>query len=969
MTESSPSNTGDGEQQQQQQRQELLLSPSNFHHHHRHHQSHSHPQHHLSSPWNATPPRRLLTSTATASEHHLAVSRTITSPEPPSQIQAQQQQPLSHYAFRNYGLLITLTTTTKKSQLQQDGESHAPTTTNNSRLQFQFCPDHNFRDIHPNAYAPADFCDDGDGVQALAGGGSGVAVFGGHHPHLGDTVMKHGNDQDLGELVSLATVARELQDRGCAEEGDDRDDAPLLLPAAARHLQYRIPEFRFIYISPHHLGEKRKELWKRLRYLRDTTTSRNNNNDNTMAAENDPSNNKCPQERSAKSRNDSSYGYSVAAASSTVLLLPIEEEDSDDSASSTPTSSPTSSTGNSSDSVKENHNENPPPPVPVLNRHLHHKLAVEEDEEADADEEGQAEENFQLLKHASQESLLLKSNSDESNVTSNNAENNNKKGGGRHPHRHLPPGVEISQSGTITGHRDIALVAMDPQNDSKTSRSNSDKPNKKCSISLQGDTLTFVLLEGQYDFFDENDNNNMESTPENNCSGRVELHGDGYEALEAITQDLIDLMKEHRWKFTFGQKQIGKYVDDMDSSRNGNQYNPFMPKPQYPIPVHTGNIWLYQQQLKGHLLQHLITQKIGLVRDLVRLTTAEEQDANVLDEIRQEVATLVTSKSNSNITAQDMTQTVSEQADAFLGNAIKKNFKSETGRFALLKKLGAHFRDHHDQQPQSFLEVPGGSFKNGVGYQYSFSAGLILTREEVIPAKHLGNLTKADALLGDTFQDAPMEPLVFGRLTTHYWQVLLSQAVGLSEQNGGMGACSSKDHNMVYKRLWTAGLADAGLHNLFLSQTRIWFFDLGEPQLASVPGFLTKFLFSFFHTLGMEERQDTAGGGHWARRFEANEQTQKLCLTKDTSNLLSEAYAGFQLTLDRFIKELFDGDNSVRWLLVQYVTLQLLSDASFCLQKWTIKVCPSLLTNPFLSTLFYVIASLTFSSLPFPFSR
>ena len=948
MTDSSPGNTSNGEQQQQQQ-QEVLLSPSNFHHHHRHQSSHSHSQqHHLSSPWNATPPRRLLTSTATASEHHnLAASRPIiSSPATPSQLQAQQQQqqqhPLSRCAFRNYGLLITLTTEKPKQQVL-DGASNASTKTK-SRLQFQFCPDHNFRDIHPNAYAPADFCRPTDtdnknssGVQALAGGGSGVAVFGGHHPQLGDVVMKHGNDKDLGELVSLATVARELQERGSAA-GTANRYAPL--PAAARHLQYRIPEFRFIYISPHHLGEKRKELWKRLRYLRNTTRNMNQNNINDTTAEN--VNKHDPQKGyvSAKSSNGSSYGYSAAAASSTVLLLPIEEEeDSDDSATSTstPTSSPTSSTGNS---VKENHDADLPPPV--LNHHLHRKLAVDEkeEEEEDAEDEGQAEKNFQLLKHASQESLLLNSNSDESSASDKTEHHKNQKRGRQH--RNLPPGVEISQSGTITGHRDIALVAMDLQNTNhhRSDSDNSSKNKKKCSISLQGDTLTFVLPEGQYDYFDDGYNN--EGTPNNHCSGRVELHGDGYEALEAITQDLVDLMKEHRWKFTFGQKRIGNYVDDdMDNSRNGNnRYNPIMlPRPPYPVPIHTGNVWLYQRQLKGHLLQHLITQKIGLVRDLVRLTTAQEQDTRVLNDIRQEVTTLLTNKCNDHIPDLDMTETLSEQADAFVGNAIKKNFKSETGRFAVLNKLGTHFRDHHAQQPQSFLEVPSGSFKNGVGYQYSFSAGLILTREEVVPAKHLGNLTRPDALLGDTFQDAPMEPLVLGRLTTHYWQVLLAQAVGLSEQNGGPGLCSSKDHMMVYKRLWTAGLADAGLHNLFLSQSRIWFFDLGEPQLASVPGFLTKFLFSFFHTLGMEERTDTAGGGHWVRRFQTNDKTQKLCLTKDTSNLLSEAYAGFQLTLDRFIKELFDGDNSMRWLLVQYVTLQLLSDASFCLQKWTIKVC------------------------------
>jgi hypothetical protein len=52
---------------------------------------------------------------------------------------------------------------------------------------------------------------------------------------------------------------------------------------------------------------------------------------------------------------------------------------------------------------------------------------------------------------------------------------------------------------------------------------------------------------------------------------------------------------------------------------------------------------------------------------------------------------------------------------------------------------------------------------------------------------------------------------------------------------------------------------------------------------------------------------------------------------------LAKAYAAFEATLDRLIDELFDRDDSLRWLLIQYVTLQLLSDASFCLQRWKIK--------------------------------
>lgn len=122
---------------------------------------------------------------------------------------------------------------------------------------------------------------------------------------------------------------------------------------------------------------------------------------------------------------------------------------------------------------------------------------------------------------------------------------------------------------------------------------------------------------------------------------------------------------------------------------------------------------------------------------------------------------------------------------------------------------------------------------------------------------------------------------------------------------------------------------------MFLTEDSIWLFDLGPPQLYSAPAFLTKFLFSFFHTLGMEECPDDSDS--WVRRFIHNDMTGKLVPTADTTKLLAKAYEAFEVTLDRLIYELFDRDESLRWLLIQYVTLQLMSDASFCLQRWTIK--------------------------------
>jgi hypothetical protein len=57
-------------------------------------------------------------------------------------------------------------------------------------------------------------------------------------------------------------------------------------------------------------------------------------------------------------------------------------------------------------------------------------------------------------------------------------------------------------------------------------------------------------------------------------------------------------------------------------------------------------------------------------------------------------------------------------------------------------------------------------------------------------------------------------------------------------------------HPNATKRVWTCGLTDGGLHNLFLDEDQMWAFDLGEPTLEPIPAFLTKFLMSFFHALG-----------------------------------------------------------------------------------------------------------------------
>lgn len=77
----------------------------------------------------------------------------------------------------------------------------------------------------------------------------------------------------------------------------------------------------------------------------------------------------------------------------------------------------------------------------------------------------------------------------------------------------------------------------------------------------------------------------------------------------------------------------------------------------------------------------------------------------------------------------------------------------------------------------------------------------------------------------------------------------------------------------------------------------------------------------------MEEDEN----GDWVVRFVQD--SNKLCLTEDTKDLLHNVFEAFNTATDRLIKEIFDGDEDVRFLLLRYVMTQLISDASFCVGK------------------------------------
>lgn len=203
---------------------------------------------------------------------------------------------------------------------------------------------------------------------------------------------------------------------------------------------------------------------------------------------------------------------------------------------------------------------------------------------------------------------------------------------------------------------------------------------------------------------------------------------------------------------------------------------------------------------------------------------------------------------------------------------------------------------------------------------------LQLMPEEELPAYFLGVVVRKGSQLSDAFvvenEGSKLSVASLETVKFSSWKKLLRNATKLQ---------SAAARNTV----WNCGITDGGLHNMFLDSNQIWLFDLGEPSSGQpVSAFLTKFLFSYFHALGMVDNGNDNGG--WVNRFEIpSNKNEKLNLTEQSKQLLSKAYCAFKITMDRLIEEVFEGEEEVRGLLISYVTLQLLSDAAFCLDRWT----------------------------------
>jgi len=452
------------------------------------------------------------------------------------------------------------------------------------------------------------------------------------------------------------------------------------------------------------------------------------------------------------------------------------------------------------------------------------------------------------------------------------------------------------------------------------------------SIEVEDDHVD-MCFGGSYHYWkdDSQDGSVKDESKQHSCRSQAD-GSDGYATLMAFVDHLHAKQLYHEWKVTLAQQQIG-------SSPDGSQSAP------------TASSLLAKGKLHGPLLHHLIDKEIQIIMNLQLLTMPEESD--VVEKVRSEYEEIVASQEDSGcmISASE----VSSLADDFVGKAIKKNFDpiggalcskrkgrrgargariGKASRFVMLRQFGIDLRQGNihlkpnEIIPAKHLEH---LFYNAMG---TANGGLDGWREDNGSSNNNGEVynSKRHTVLEDTFNMHYRDDSNHGNSCSSDDYNHPIFASGLDQWQSLLCLAVSMKHPNATKRIWNCGLSDGGLHNMFLSEDNIWLFDLGEPSLEPIPAFLTKFLMSFFHTLGMEEDEK----GDWVVRFEQDD-SGKLQLTQQTKDILPRVMEAFNITMDRLINELFGGEEEVRLLLLRYVITQLISDAGFCIEKWRTK--------------------------------
>jgi hypothetical protein len=408
----------------------------------------------------------------------------------------------------------------------------------------------------------------------------------------------------------------------------------------------------------------------------------------------------------------------------------------------------------------------------------------------------------------------------------------------------------------------------------------------------------------------------------NDDDGSASAHSlslsNGLDFIQDFSATLIAQQAQNNWKVTLAQEWIGgeDAVNGADVLTSGQLQN------DNPHNLHAV---FHDESSLAPLLVKLLEEITAVIADLRRLTLPSEREGHYqlvqeqarallqLPSIHRASAAAAEAALTTGDNGDDDIGSVSKLVDTFVGKSIVKNFHPQTGRFAFMRQLARSLSSSTTQ--------------------------VILTPAEQEPAQFLVRLLTPGVNMHTVFAELPTAQSTFcasalDAMMERGWRQVLSDATAFDPADHAAAAAT--------ECLWTCGLTDAGLHNSFLSVERgLELFDLGAPNLQPTSAFLIKFLMSFFHTLGMEPD----GHGQWKNRFTVTTATaidngaedERLSLTTETRDKIPYLCRVFTITLNHFIENIFHGNERVRTLLLKYVVLQLLSDASFCLQRWESK--------------------------------
>ncbi|KAL7541654.1 hypothetical protein ACHAXR_011107 [Thalassiosira sp. AJA248-18] len=794
--------------------------------------------------------------------------------------------------------------------------------------------DANLSSIHPNIYIPAPLLEYPQYLKKYGGGGkrerddntryscSGVTVFGGYHPLLGNLVMKHGGHKDLIELVSLAKIEREMGVRakfkidclmnengavGC--DNDDSSDDDIMISQTdhlvgrgvfgsgfdqqqgkKKNFTFTAKPFNDIMMSQteHQFGdniavsgsdERRGKKKTRFTFTATTATTAmtamNTNRNKTMKMKSQPI---------LATMETMIHRMNAIFSSEDNLVANLGEDVVDGSIGEDKFEEVNGETERRELQIQaiQNAMEDMKRRIPAFRMIYISPMHVRERKE---------ELRNRTFRRSSTGCL--------GDAVSTKLENDGKGSSTDPP---LPSNSNDTNSSTSNG-KDNQLLRRNSSVMRKGRRIHlfGSAHTKASSINVHTDHVD-LCFGGSYQRCKNPDEEDKDATctqqKPHSCRSRAD-GSDGYASLIAFVDHLRHNQEHNDWKITLAQQTIGQI------NHNGQSRSAM-----------TASLLLAQGKLHGPLLHHLIDSEIQVIRNLQLLTMPEELD--VTEKVRSEYEEIMSRQKSGN--QQVSAAEVSSLSNNFVGKAIRKNFHPITGRFVMLRQFGIDLRH----------------------------GNIHLKPKEVVPAKHLENLfykaweragIDVDGCIDNDHKNVHGFEDTFnmyyrgndnGSGHGHHCHPIFDQ--GLDQWHSLLELSLSIKHPNATNRIWTCGLNDGGLHNMFLSESQHWMFDLGEPNLEPIPAFLTKFLMSFFHTLGMEEDEK----GDWIVRFKQDD-SGKLQLTEQTLELLPKVMNALNITMDRLIAELFDGEEEVRVVLLRYVVTQLISDAAFCIEKWRIK--------------------------------